>query len=409
MQPAPADPQPGAPNPRNTRRPNNPNRLNAPKRKQNRGINENYARELMELHTLGVDGGYTQQDVQEVARALTGWTVMPFGPRADQLRQQMARQGSALGFVQEGSFLFRPGVHDAGEKTILGQKFPAGGGIEEGERVLDLVSHHPSTAKHLAHQIAVRFVSDTPPKPLEDRLAKVFTQSGGDMKAVIRALAYSPEFWSKDALRAKIKSPFELAASALRALDADVVNPRPTVQWIARMGQPLYAYQPPTGYPDSAKAWVNTGSLLNRMNFGLQLACGRVPGVKFDLLALNQGREPESTQAALKTYGPLLLPERDLTAMERQLIPVVNDPGFTQKVNDAAPAPESANGGDAGIADDTMATPSGFQNLLRPGARNPNRARRGGLGRNPNVNTAPPTMLAQVVGVLLGSPEFQRR
>ncbi len=414
-------------------------------KKAARGINENYARELMELHTLGVDGGYTQRDVIEVARALTGWTVLPPGPRGNALQRRLARQGSAQNLVVDGLFVFRPDMHDTGAKTVLGQAFPAGGGMEEGERVLDLVANHPATIRHITHQIAVRFVSDTPPKALEDRLARVFSDTHGDLRAVVRALAYSPEFWSSSALRAKVKSPFELAASALRALDADVINPRPVVQWITRMGQPLYAYQPPTGYPDSAKAWVNTGSLLNRMNFGLQLACGRVPGVRLDLLKLNGGHEPESAQAALKTYAPLLLPGRDLTDTLRQLAPVVNDPEFVRKVDAAAPKPAAPGAmtspdetstpsneamvapddamapTDAMTAPDTMtpASDSGAAPAARRARRQTNAIRRpngqasrmngGGAARRALRNAPAPTQLAEVVGVLLGSPEFQRR
>ncbi|HWM93663.1 MAG TPA: DUF1800 domain-containing protein [Thermoanaerobaculia bacterium] len=251
-----------------------------------RGLNENYARELMELHTLGVDGGYTQKDVVEVARAFTGWTVLP----------------------REGEFLFRPAAHDAGAKTVLGRKLSARG-VEEGEAVLDLLAVHPSTAKHLATKLAVRFVSDKPSQALIERLAAVYLKSGGQVKPVLQEIAGSPEFWSREALGAKIKSPFELAASALRGLDAEVKDPRETLRWIADMGQKLYAYQAPTGYPDRAEAWVNTGSLLSRMNFGLELAGGRVRGVDFDFAALNGGKK---TGESLRFYAERLLPGRDL-------------------------------------------------------------------------------------------------
>jgi uncharacterized protein (DUF1800 family) len=248
------------------------------------GLNENYAREIMELHTLGVDGGYTQRDVIEVARAFTGWTVVPDSNALGKIERKMAQEEKIGGhaFKRSGEFLFRADTHDAAPKLVLGHTLPAGRGIEDGEEVLDLLAAHPSTARHLATQLAVRFVSDHPSKQLVDRLAAVYTASGGDVRRVIAAIAESPEFWRPAARGAKIKSPFELAASALRALGADVVEPKPVLDWVARMGEPLYAYQAPTGYPDRAEAWVNTGSLLSRMSFGLQLASGRVKGVKVD-------------------------------------------------------------------------------------------------------------------------------
>ncbi|HSS50505.1 MAG TPA: DUF1800 domain-containing protein, partial [Thermoanaerobaculia bacterium] len=253
------------------------------------GINENYARELMELHTLGVDGGYTQADVIEVARAFTGWTVMPVDPGAiGGISQKMEKERKAGGgaFRRQGEFLFRADQHDAGPKVILGQQFPPGRGIEDGEEVLDVLAAHPATAHHLAYQLAVRFVSDHPSPQLVDRLAGVYRQSGGDIRRVVRAIAESPEFWSPEARGSKVKSPFELAASALRALGADIQVPKRTLDWIARLGEPLYSYQPPTGYPDRNEAWLSSGTLLSRLNFGLQLASGRLAGVKVDAAAL---------------------------------------------------------------------------------------------------------------------------
>jgi uncharacterized protein (DUF1800 family) len=272
------------------------------------GLNENYARELMELHTLGVDGGYTQQDVVEVARAFTGWTIMPPGRRREEIERRM-RGARLVGFEREGEFLFRADVHDSGAKTVLGKKLPAGRGIEDGmmdgEAVLDLLALHPATAKHLASKLAVRFVSDKPSPALVDRLAAVYLKSGGQVKPVLQAIAESPEFW--DSVGEKIKSPFELAASAVRGLDGDVRDPRETLRWIADMGQKLYAYQAPTGYPDRAEAWVNTGSLVSRMNFGLQLASGRVQGVDFELPGTTGPRGER-----LRAHAERLLPGRDL-------------------------------------------------------------------------------------------------
>jgi uncharacterized protein (DUF1800 family) len=361
-----------------------------------RGLNENYARELLELHTLGVDGGYTQQDVIEVARALTGWTAIP-AKRREEAERRLAR-AKRVGFEMEGDFLFRADLHDAGAKTILGTRFPAGGGMEEGERVLDLLARHPETAEHVAAKLAVRFVSDNPPKPLVDRLAKVYLETGGDVRRMLAALAGSPEFWSREAVGAKIKSPFELTASALRTLDARVTDPRETLRWIARMGQPLYAYQAPTGYPDRATAWVNTGSLLNRMNFGLELAAGRIRGVEFDLPALSGGPEPASRDEALKTYAGLLLQGRDLSSTLKLLGPVASAPNLAKKVDKAAPREKNSKDEEDVLYGDPE---------MQGGTRSVIVSDR--LREREPEDRAQPTSLEQVVGVLLGSPEFQRR
>jgi len=385
----------------------------AGKGKAERGLNENYARELMELHTLGVDGGYTQQDVIEVARAFTGWTVVPAGPARERLEQRLARADRAggLGFHEEGEFLFRADVHDAGAKTILGHRFPAGRGIEDGEQVLDLLAAQPATARHLAAQLAVRFVSDHPPQALVDRLARVYLATGGDLRAMVKTLAESPEFWSREALDAKIKSPFELAASALRAVGGEVGEPRAAIEWIGRIGEPLYAYQAPTGYPDRAEAWVNTGSLLNRMNFGLQLAAGRVRGVQVDLAALNGGREPESREQALSVYASLLMPGRDVAPTVKLLQPLVTNPDLARRVDEAAPAaPPVPTAEKPAAAGDEMEAEA----MLDPGRPAKGRARAGARGdRGARIDRIkpgqPPTPVEQVVGVILGSPEFQRR
>jgi uncharacterized protein (DUF1800 family) len=234
-------------------------RLQAAQKNAPKGLNENYGRELMELHTLGVDGGYTQDDVINVARAFTGWTI------------DRPQQG--------GGFVFRPQMHDTAEKTILGVKFPAGGGENEGERVLDILAKHPSTAHHIAFELAQRFVSDNPPPSLVDRAAKRFLDTKGDLREVTRTIIESPEFFAEDAYRAKVKTPLEFVVSAVRATGAVVVNPQPLVAELRTLGMPLYGCVPPTGYSMTADAWVNTGSLLNRMNFALQLVNGQVqPG-----------------------------------------------------------------------------------------------------------------------------------
>jgi uncharacterized protein (DUF1800 family) len=232
-------------------------RPNMPPQPQNRrrGINENYARELMELHTLGVDGGYTQKDVQEIARAFTGWTI------------DQPRQG--------GGFRFDPRIHDNGEKVVLGVKIPRGGGRRDGEQVLDILAAHPSTARFIATKLARRFVADEPPAALVTRAAAAFTKTGGNIREVVRTIITSPEFFAPAAYRAKVKSPLEFVASAVRASGADVRNGMPLVQAMRQLGMPVYMCQPPTGYADKADAWVNTGALINRMNFALSLSTDR--------------------------------------------------------------------------------------------------------------------------------------
>jgi uncharacterized protein (DUF1800 family) len=225
-----------------------------------RGLNENYARELMELHTLGVDGGYAQKDVQEVARAFTGWTIA--NPR------------------QGGGFAFEPRMHDDGEKVVLGHKIKSGGGRRDGEEVLDILAAHPSTAHFIATKLARRFVSDQPPQALVDRTAARFRETKGDIREVVRTIVASPEFFAADAYRAKVKTPFEFVASAVRATAADSTNAMPLVQAMRELGMPPYQCQPPTGYADRADAWVNTGALLSRMNFAVALTDGRMRGLR---------------------------------------------------------------------------------------------------------------------------------
>ncbi len=239
------------------------------------GLNENYARELMELHTLGVDGGYTQQDVIEVARCFTGWTI------------DRPQQG--------GGFIFRPLAHDRGAKRVLGQVIPAGGGQQDGERVIEILTRHEATARFIATKLARRFVSDDPPAALVERAAATFQKTDGDIRAVLATIFTSPEFWSADAYRAKIKTPLEVVASAVRALDGRIVAGAGAdasggggitlAREVGKLGEPLYEAQPPTGYPDRAEAWVNTGALLGRMNFALGLAHNRFRGARVDVAA----------------------------------------------------------------------------------------------------------------------------
>ena len=274
--------------------------LNQPQQ-QRRGINENYARELMELHTLGVDGGYTQKDVQEIARCFTGWTI--FQPRggAAAVNAMLGREAAReMARRVPGTFFFNPRVHDDGEKVVLGHKIAAGGGIKDGLTVLEILSRHPSTAKYIATKLVRHFVSDTPPPALVDRVANAFTKSDGDIRETLKALIFSKEFNSPEAYRAKIKRPFELVVSAIRTLGADTNGGPGTHQWMARMGEPLYGFQTPNGYSDAAESWVNTGGLLERMNFGLALAGNRVQGTRVDLARLSGPEKTKLIDESLK-------------------------------------------------------------------------------------------------------------
>jgi uncharacterized protein (DUF1800 family) len=225
-----------------------------------RGLNENYARELLELHTLGVDGGYTQKDVEEVARCFTGWTIR---------RPRM-----------EAEFQFDARMHDRGQKVVLGNRVPAGGGMEDGLKVIDLLVRHPSTAQFIATKLVRRFVADDPPPSLVSHAAQVFRQSEGDIRPVLHAIISAPDFFFPEAFRAKTKKPLEFVASALRHLGAET-NGGPQLQrYLARMGEPLFLAQPPTGYPDVGSSWISPDTLLTRMNFVLDITANRIPGTR---------------------------------------------------------------------------------------------------------------------------------
>ena len=286
-----------------------------PQRKRKYGLNENYARELMELHTLGVDGGYTQQDVTEVARVLTGWAAAPYGNQRKNIDKQMANGNKNN--IRQGEFVFRKSWHDDKAKVVLGEKFPAGGGLEEGERVLDMLTSHPSTARFISTKLARRFVNDAPSDDVIDEMAETFTKTNGDIAAVMATLAQSRVFWAEAKKRSKMKSPFELAVSSLRALEADVKNPQPMMRWFDRMGEPLYGYLPPTGFPDYAESWANSGTLIARMNFGIHLATGRINGVTLKRLPSDSGSL--TTEEALAMYGKLLLPAQDTSAIASEV------------------------------------------------------------------------------------------
>jgi len=374
-------------------------------KKVGQGLNENYAREVMELHTLGVDGGYTQQDVTQAARVLTGWTIYPMDNEGygGGMRKILDRIGedklAEKGFVHEGDFLFAVNRHDDGEKVVLGHHFKAGGGYQEGVDLLEMLAHHPSTARFISRKLAVRFVSDNPPQSLINKMAKTFIDKDGDIKQVLITMVSSPEFWSPSALREKTKSPFELAINSVRSLNANIIQPYQLFNWLNRMGERIYYYQAPTGFPDKGQYWINTGSLLSRMNFGLALAANRIPGVRVDLAGLNNHHEPESAQAALVTYCKIIMPERNLDQTIKRLTPMLSDPQLAQKIANAskkaAPLPNAAVNAEPLMKEDTVMK------------------RRSELSKN-NYMVMQPTpvnnnMLSQVVGVIIGSPEFQRR
>lgn len=293
-----------------------------------RGLNENYARELLELHTLGVDGGYTQKDVQELARILTGWTVD----------------------LRAGKFTFRRAWHDDGKKTLLGKTFPAGGAQAEGEKALDLLASHPATARRVATRLCQRFVTDEPPADLVERVAKVFAKSGGDLRATYGSLFLSPDFFAPEYRGAKIKSPFEFAVSALRASDATLVpvkSPRARLPITAleagalfgrgeeainalkrrtvllhllEMGQPLYAWAPPTGFPEQSAHWVGSGALIARLNFALALTSGQVADAKIDVHPMLEGAQPEEPGPLAATIARRVLGSEPAPATLRVML-----------------------------------------------------------------------------------------
>jgi len=265
------------------------------------------------LHTLDVDGGYTQDDVINVAKAFTGWSIRQ--PRRDP------------------EFFFEERLHDTSVKTVLGHEIHEGG-MKDGEKVLDILARDPHTAHHISYELAQRFVSDTPPAALVDRMAQTFLKSDGDIREVLRTMIYSPEFWSKEAYRAKIKTPFELVASATRAVGADVQIPLLLVQWTSRIGEPLYQCEPPTGYSDKADAWVNTGALLSRMNFSLALTSNRLRGAQVDIDSLFGSALADNPHATLDRAIQVLLggqaSQQTRDTLEKQL----DDPQILQATLD---------------------------------------------------------------------------
>jgi uncharacterized protein (DUF1800 family) len=322
------------------------------KGKQASGLNENYGRELMELHTLGVSAGYSQKDVTEVARVFTGWTV------------DQPKKG--------GGFRFEPRMHEPGDKTVLGHRIKQNG-EREGLEVLHLLARNPNTARFVSQKLAMRFVSDDPPAALVDRMAKTFLKKDGDIREVLRTMFKSPEFWSTDTYRAKVKTPLEFVASAARASGADVQDAHALANTLNNMGMMLYGMQPPTGYSMKADVWVNSSALLERMNFALKLADGKIHGVKADCMRLASGTDstvPGDPEQALATLENSLL-AGDISKQTHDTISKqLDDPNFAHAFGQA------------------------FSQKIT-------QQRLDDSKRKPNV--------AAITGLLLGSPEFQRR
>jgi uncharacterized protein (DUF1800 family) len=380
---------------------NNPQDQRPQQQQQRRGINENYARELMELHTLGVDGGYTQKDVQEVARCFTGWTI--FAPRGAGAAAQAVMNGRLADRLRTdaGKFYFNPRVHDDGEKIVLGHKIPAGGGMKDGLIVLDILAHHPATAKFVATKLVRRFVSDDPPPALVDRVSQTFLKTDGDIREVLKVIFLSPEFNSAEAYRAKVKRPFELAISAVRTLGADTNGGPQFHQWIARMGQPLYGFQTPNGYSDTAENWVNTGALLERMNFALALVSNRIPGARVDLSKL-LGEAKTGTsidkEKLLNRFVTLIVGGEISAKTRATLLKELND---QMALPPMPPAQTASNAAPA----------NPFETAFQRGNLNPG----GGGGPQQQQQLArmdPVTIdnpVVKLAGLILGSPEFQRQ
>jgi uncharacterized protein (DUF1800 family) len=326
--------------------------LNPQKKKVSEGLNENYARELMELHTVGVNGGYTQADVVQAARILTGWTVdRP---------------------LNEADFTFNPNRHEPGTKRVMNQKFKESG-EKEGRELLHMLAIRPATAQFICRKLAIRFVSDDPPKALVDQMAKTFLSSDGDISAVLKTLFHSPEFWSTSTYRAKVKTPLEFVVSAVRASNADIENLRPIENNLRQMGMPTYGAIAPTGYKWEAADWVSTGALVDRMNFALNLAASRLPNISVEW----------SSPSELGTISTSPSPETEEARLESLLIPG----GTSDSTRTAALQQFAAQSNQNAVT--PISTP------MRP---------------NRSINANALEREDQVLaGLLIGSPEFQRR
>ena len=370
--------------------------------RRRQGLNENYGRELLELHTLGVDGGYSQADVVNVARAFTGWSL------------EQPRQG--------GGFAFRPVMHDADDKIVLGHALAGGRGEADGEEVLDLVAAHPATARFIATKLVRRLVSDAPPAELIDRAAHAFSRTGGDIAAVVRTIVTSPEFFARAAWRAKVKSPFEVVVSALRAVDADGDRTPRTAFAIAQLGQPLFGHQAPNGWPELGSEWMNTGAILNRINFGLAMGASRVPNAS----VMGWGPARMLARAPREEQVDAVIDEMlggNVSAQTRQILLSGDNPLSARASAQAETAParvddDTSGTGNMNIGNVADASATQGASSVMPGSLSAlGNAPRVGKTGQPNPRSSQqlfrqlPTLsgLAQVVGLALGSPEFQRR
>ncbi|HUA13719.1 MAG TPA: DUF1800 domain-containing protein [Verrucomicrobiae bacterium] len=331
------------------------------KRRQNSGLNENYGRELLELHTLSVNGGYSQRDVTEVAKVFTGWTIdRPY---------------------QDGEFNYDPRRHEPGPKFVLGHRIKPKGEAE-GLEVLHMLATSPKTAHFISLKLAQRFVSDDPPQALVDRMAKTFLKKKGDIREVLSTLFQSPEFWSDEAYRAKVKTPLEFVASAVRATGADVDDAMPLARQLNNMGEPLYAAQPPTGYSMKAETWVSSSDLLNRMNFALALTAGKIRGAKVDAIQL-AGGPPAPADATLA-----------LSTMEASLL----DDDVSKQTHDSIVAQIAPHAPEPQKPPESQNSISSSDQKVEPDRK-----------AQPKPPVSRPPDAAMIAGLLLGSPEFQRR
>lgn len=357
-----------------------------------RGLNENYARELMELHTMGVDSGYTQKDIVEVARAFTGWTIAdPRGYRRiaaaeikgtdDNRIARLQRMPGVPDDIESGQFYFNDRWHDNGTKTVLGQKVDEGG-IKDGLKVIDILVKSPATAKFIARKLCVKFVNDNPDDAIVNRVAAAFSRSNGDIRSTLRAIFTDKEFFAPENYRAKIKTPFELAISAIRTIGADTTASPAVVAMLNKLGEVPYGYQAPTGYPDTAEDWVNTGALLERLNFTVALAANQIPGTRVDLK-----RFDAPDKAAMLNKAIAVVLDNDISPATRAtLLKQVEQPLPEAKV-----PPE---------VDDEAGEPA----TRRPAGQ------RGGQNRQARL-LAPSGKpeIFKVVSLVLGTPEFQRQ
>lgn len=356
-----------------------------------RGLNENYARELMELHTMGVDSGYTQKDIVEVARAFTGWTIAdPRGYRRiaaaeikgtdDNRIARLQRMPGVPDDIESGQFYFNDRWHDNGTKTVLGQKVDEGG-IKDGLKVIDILVKSPATAKFIARKLCVKFVNDNPDDAIVNRVAVAFSRSNGDIRSTLRAIFTDKEFFAPENYRAKIKTPFELAISAIRTIGADTTASPAVVAMLNKLGEVPYGYQAPTGYPDTAEDWVNTGALLERLNFTVALAANQIPGTRVDLK-----RFDAPDKAAMLNKAIAVVLDNDISPTTRAtLLKQVEQPLPEAK------APPEAD-------DDADEAPSRLA------------VQRGGRNRQARLLTASgKPEIFKVVSLVLGTPEFQRQ